>query len=146
MELTDGTALPADTVIMAVGDQPDLSFLPEEIKTERGFIAVDERYQTSDPKVYAVGDAVRLGLLTEAIGAGRVAARAIDDLLRGREDACNQVAATSIRSGCGSNTTTRGCLTLRGHHLLRLLLRLLRRLPRLRRLREPLPAERDLPA
>ncbi len=93
VELTDGTALPADTVIMAVGDQPDLSFLPEEIKTERGFIAVDERYQTSDPKVYAVGDAVRLGLLTEAIGAGRVAARAIDDLLRGREDACNQVAA-----------------------------------------------------
>ena len=93
VELTDGTALPADTVIMAVGDQPDLSFLPEEIKTERGFIAVDGRYRTSDPKVYAVGDAVRLGLLTEAIGAGRVAAGAIDDLLRGREDVCNQIAA-----------------------------------------------------
>ena len=93
VELTDGTALPADTVIMAVGDQPDLSFLPEEIKTERGFIAVDERFQSSDPKVYAVGDAVRLGLLTEAIGSGRVAARAIDDLLRGREETCDQLPA-----------------------------------------------------
>ena len=93
VELTDGTALPADTVIMAVGDQPDLSFLPEEITTERGFIAVNERFQTSDPKVYAVGDAVKLGLLTEAIGSGRVAARAIDDLLRGREDACNPIPA-----------------------------------------------------
>ena len=93
VELTDGTSLPADTVIMAVGDQPDLSFLPEEIKTERGFIVVDERFRTSDPKVFAVGDAVRLGLLTEAIGAGRVAAQAIDDLLRGRQEACNQVAA-----------------------------------------------------
>jgi NADPH-dependent glutamate synthase beta subunit-like oxidoreductase/glutamate synthase domain-containing protein 3 len=93
VELTDGTVLPADTVIMAVGDVPDLSFLPEEIKTERGFIAVDERFQTSDPKVFAVGDAVRLGLLTEAIGAGRTAARAIDSLLRGREDRYDQLPA-----------------------------------------------------
>ncbi len=93
VELTDGTTLPADTVIMAVGDLPDLSFLPEEIKTERGFIAVDERFQTSDPKVYAVGDAVRLGLLTEAIGSGRVAAREIDNLLRGREDTYDQLPA-----------------------------------------------------
>ena len=50
VELTDGEVLPADTVIMAVGDQPDLGFLPEEIKTERGFIAVDERFQRSDPQ------------------------------------------------------------------------------------------------
>jgi ferredoxin len=39
VELTNGDLLPADTVIMAVGDQPDLSFLPEEIKTNRGFVA-----------------------------------------------------------------------------------------------------------
>ncbi len=93
VELTNGEILPADTVIMSVGDQPDLSFLPEEIKTERGFIAVDERFQSSDPKVYAIGDAVRLGLLTEAIGSGRVAAREIDNLLRGREDTYDQLPA-----------------------------------------------------
>jgi Fe-S-cluster-containing hydrogenase component 2 len=46
---------------------------------------VNDRFQTSDPKVFAVGDTVRLGLLTEAIGAGRKAAEAIDALLKGRE-------------------------------------------------------------
>jgi ferredoxin len=54
---------------------------------------VNEKYQSSDPRVFAVGDAVRLGLLTEAIGAGRVAARAIDALLRGREETYDQLPA-----------------------------------------------------
>jgi len=69
-----------------VGDQPDLGFLPEEIQTEKGFVAVDEKGRTSDPRVFAVGDAVRQGLLTDAIGAGRVAARAIDDMFLGRDE------------------------------------------------------------
>jgi NADPH-dependent glutamate synthase beta subunit-like oxidoreductase/glutamate synthase domain-containing protein 3/Pyruvate/2-oxoacid:ferredoxin oxidoreductase delta subunit len=85
VELSRGDLLPADTVIVAVGDQPDLGFLPGDIATERGFVVVNERFQTSDPKVFAVGDAVKLGLLTEAIGAGRKAAEAIDALLKGRE-------------------------------------------------------------
>ena len=85
VELSKGDVLPADTVIVAVGDQPDLAFLPEDITTERGFIVVNERFQTSDPKVFAVGDTVKLGLLTEAIGAGRKAAESIDALLKGRE-------------------------------------------------------------
>ncbi len=93
VELKEGEVLPADTVIMAVGDQPDLGFLPGEIKTEKGFIVVDEQYRSSDPKVFAIGDAVRLGLLTEAIGAGRAAARAIDDMLRGREETYDQLPA-----------------------------------------------------
>jgi NADPH-dependent glutamate synthase beta subunit-like oxidoreductase/glutamate synthase domain-containing protein 3/Pyruvate/2-oxoacid:ferredoxin oxidoreductase delta subunit len=93
VELKEGEILPADTVIMAVGDQPDLSFLPEEIRVERGFVAVNEQYQTSDPKVFAIGDAVRQGLLTEAIGAGRTAARVIDDLLRGRQETYDQLPA-----------------------------------------------------
>ncbi|MBW6486178.1 MAG: FAD-dependent oxidoreductase [Syntrophobacterales bacterium] len=60
--------------------------MPDEIKTERGFISIDANYQTSAPGVYAVGDAARLGLLTDAIGSGRKAAVAIDDMLRGREE------------------------------------------------------------
>ncbi len=83
VELRDGETLGADMVIMAVGDLPELDFLPEDIKTERGFIVVDDTFRTTAPNVYAVGDSVRLGLLTEAIGAGRKAARAIDNLLRG---------------------------------------------------------------
>jgi len=91
VELTNGELLPADMVIVAVGDAPDLSFLPPTVETERGFVRVDEQYRTSDPQVFAIGDAVRLGLLTEAIGAGRVAARAIDDLLRGRRETYDQL-------------------------------------------------------
>ncbi|MDQ5984868.1 MAG: Glutamate synthase (NADPH) small chain [Syntrophus sp. SKADARSKE-3] len=91
--LTDGELLPADTVIMAIGDAPDLPFLPEDIALNKGYIAVDEHYQTSDPQIFAIGDAVRPGLLTEAIGAGRIAARTIDDILRGRQDAYDNLPA-----------------------------------------------------
>jgi ferredoxin len=62
---------------------PELDFLPESVQTERGFIKVDDHYQTSDPKIFAVGDATKLGLLTDAIGAGRKAAKRISDLLAG---------------------------------------------------------------
>ncbi len=84
LELTTGEVIPADTIIISIGDMPDLSFLPETVKTERGYITVNESFQTSDPQVFAIGDAVKLGLLTDAIGAGRVAARAIADILEGR--------------------------------------------------------------
>ena len=83
VELTDGEILPADTVIVAVGDLPELSFLPDEIATRHGFIIVDEQFKTNDDQIFAIGDTVKPGLLTEAIGAGRIAARTIDDLLKG---------------------------------------------------------------
>jgi NADPH-dependent glutamate synthase beta subunit-like oxidoreductase/glutamate synthase domain-containing protein 3/Pyruvate/2-oxoacid:ferredoxin oxidoreductase delta subunit len=91
VELTSGELLPADTVIVSIGDQPDLSFLPDTIKTERGSVAVNESYRTSDPRVFAVGDAVRLGLLTEAIGMGRKAAAAIDGILKGKEETYDEL-------------------------------------------------------
>ncbi|MGQ9796129.1 FAD-dependent oxidoreductase [Desulfosoma sp.] len=84
VELTSGEFLEADMVIVAIGDQPDLAFLPKSVQTERGFIKVDAFYQSSDPQIFAIGDAVRLGLLTDAIGAGRKAAQAIDDIFHGR--------------------------------------------------------------
>ena len=66
LELTTGEVIPADTIIISVGDVPELDFLPESIETERGFIKVNEYYQTSDPKFFAIGDTVKLGLLTDA--------------------------------------------------------------------------------
>jgi pyruvate/2-oxoglutarate dehydrogenase complex dihydrolipoamide dehydrogenase (E3) component len=62
---------------MSVGDVPMLDFLPPNIHTERGWIAVNEIGQTSDVKVFAIGDATRLGLVTHAIGQGRIAAETI---------------------------------------------------------------------
>jgi len=84
--LTEGGVLSADTVIVAIGDEPVLDFLTDGIKTEKGFISVDDRFRTTDPRVFAIGDAVCPGLLTEAIGAGCAAARRIDELLRGVEE------------------------------------------------------------
>lgn len=84
LELTTGEVIPADTVIIPVGDMPDLDFLTESIATERGFIKVNESFPTTDPKVLAISDAVKLGLLTDAIGGGRKAARTIADILEGK--------------------------------------------------------------
>jgi len=84
LELTTGEVIPADTVIISIGDMPELDFLPETVETERGYIKVDEAFRTSDPQIYAVGDAVKLGLLTDAIGMGRKAAREMADVLEGR--------------------------------------------------------------
>jgi len=82
--LTTGELLAADCVVISIGDIPDLTFLPESIQTERGFIVVDDNYQTTDSNVFAIGDVVRPGLLTDAIGAGRIAARAIMDIFSGK--------------------------------------------------------------
>ena len=84
MELDTGEVILADTVFISIGDAPDLDFLGPEIALERGFLKVDENYQTSDPKVFAIGDAVRPGLLTDAIGAGRRAADTIDAIAAGK--------------------------------------------------------------
>ena len=84
VELTNGEVIPADTVLVSVGDQPRLDFVPDTVALERGFIKVNEHQQTSDPRIFAIGDAVKLGLLTDAIGQGRVAARAIGDILQGK--------------------------------------------------------------
>ena len=84
LELTTGELIPADMVIISIGDLPDLEFLPGTVATDRGFIKVDESYRTTDPQIFAVGDAVKLGLLTDAIGAGRKAAQAIDNTLGNR--------------------------------------------------------------
>ncbi len=84
VELTTGEIIPADTVIISIGDQPDLDFLPDTVKTSQGFIEVNDIYQTTDPQIFAIGDAVKLGLFTDAVGAGRQAARAINDILAGK--------------------------------------------------------------
>ena len=71
--------LAADTVIFAVGEELDLSFLPKDIKVDKGRILVDEDGATSHKKFFAGGDVtVRQERVAYAIGAGRRAAQAID--------------------------------------------------------------------
>ncbi|OGW32297.1 MAG: 4Fe-4S ferredoxin, partial [Nitrospirae bacterium GWC2_42_7] len=77
----DNTSLDADVVIMSVGEVPMLDFLIPEVHTERGWITVNELGQTSDVKVFAIGDATRPGLVTHAIGQGRITADVIHSQL-----------------------------------------------------------------
>jgi NADPH-dependent glutamate synthase beta subunit-like oxidoreductase/glutamate synthase domain-containing protein 3/NAD-dependent dihydropyrimidine dehydrogenase PreA subunit len=85
VKLTTGEVIPADTVIISIGDTPDLRFLPENVATKHGFIVVNDYYQTTDPKIFAIGDAVKPGLLTDSIGSGRKAAKAIINILKGEK-------------------------------------------------------------
>ncbi|MFO7666585.1 MAG: FAD-dependent oxidoreductase [Desulfobacterales bacterium] len=84
VKLESGEVIPADTVIISIGDIPDLGFLPESVTTDRGFVIVNQCYQTSNPQIFAIGDVVKPGLITDAIGAGRSAADAIIKILEGR--------------------------------------------------------------
>jgi len=68
--LVSGEEIPADTVIISIGDMPDLEFLPADIEIANGFVKVNDHFLTTDPKIFAIGDVVRPGLLTDAIGSG----------------------------------------------------------------------------
>jgi NADH-quinone oxidoreductase subunit F len=78
----------ADTVIAAVGQAPDLSFLPAESALERTrweTLAVNNNtLATNVPGVFAGGDFVTgPGMVVHAIAAGRRGALAIDKYLKG---------------------------------------------------------------
>ena len=89
----DGSAervLPADTLIIAVGQSPDLSFLGESAGFDLftgSTLRVDPlTLQTRLPGVFAGGDMVTgPASVVEAMAAGKAAAESIDRLLRGRD-------------------------------------------------------------
>jgi NADPH-dependent glutamate synthase beta subunit-like oxidoreductase/ferredoxin len=77
----------ADSVIFAIGQTSDLSFLDAKdgVEVERGLIKVNrETYQTSAPDVFACGDIAHgPRLFIDAIASAQVAARSMHDFLRG---------------------------------------------------------------
>ena len=100
-----GTSLPADIVILALGVRTDttLARTAELEIGEIGGIRVDEQMRTSDPSIFAVGDAVEvrdlvtgrwtlLALAGPATRQGRVAA----DVIAGRDSRFRGSLATSI--------------------------------------------------
>ncbi len=61
VNLEDGTSVTADYLLVAIGRGPATAGLGYEeagIALDRGFVTVDERLQTSVPRVWAVGDIV----------------------------------------------------------------------------------------
>jgi len=76
--------IPLDTMILAIGEAPDTSFLPKGIEvTSQNTITVDPiTLQTSLPGIFAGGDVVSgPATVMEAIVAGRRAASSIDEYL-----------------------------------------------------------------
>jgi len=76
----------ADTVILAIGETPDTSFLPKEIQVTKGnaIVADQVTLQTTALNIFAGGDAVTgPASVIEAIAAGKKAAESIDRYLRG---------------------------------------------------------------
>lgn len=84
--LKDGRFLEADSVIISVGDRPNLEFLEQEFLDERGFLKVNKYKQSEvDPKIFAAGDVLKQGLFTNAIAEGNRVAKNIDHMFNGDE-------------------------------------------------------------
>ena len=105
VQTISGKTYPADVVILAIGVRPDTTLAKTagiEIG-ERGGIRVDEHMRTSDPDIFAVGDAIEvrdfvtgqwslIALAGPANRQGRIAA----DVIAGRDSRYRGTQGTSI--------------------------------------------------
>lgn len=77
--------LAADAVLAAIGQDPRLDDLGETLRRAGALLWTDAQGLTSDPRVWAGGDLASMArFVTEAVGMGERAARAIDRTLRER--------------------------------------------------------------
>ena len=103
--LSDGTTLPAEVVVAAIGVVPD-SRLAHEAGLEvglRGGIVVDANLRTSDPAIYAVGDAVQKRdavsdeeALVPLAQTANLQGRRVADVIAGRDVTDRPVLGTAI--------------------------------------------------
>jgi formate dehydrogenase major subunit len=78
-------SLRADTVLTAIGEDPELDFALSELARSGGKISVNDKQETGTEFIYAGGDAAGSagGTVAYAIGSGRRAAEAIHRQLTG---------------------------------------------------------------
>ena len=105
VQTSAGKAFPADIVILAIGVKPDTTLAKTAGLTigERGGIRVDDHMCTSDPDIFAVGDAIEvkdfgtgewslIALAGPANRQGRIAA----DVIAGRDSSYRGTQGTAI--------------------------------------------------
>jgi NADPH-dependent 2,4-dienoyl-CoA reductase/sulfur reductase-like enzyme/rhodanese-related sulfurtransferase len=105
VQTSSGKTFPADIVILAIGVKPDTALARAAGLTigERGGIRVDDQMRTSDPDIFAVGDAIEvkdfgtgqwslIALAGPANRQGRIAA----DVICGRKSRYRGTQGTSI--------------------------------------------------
>ncbi|HHY39845.1 MAG TPA: FAD-dependent oxidoreductase [Syntrophaceticus sp.] len=103
--LSSGREIPTDMVIMAVGVKPevDLAKWAGLAIGERGGILVNEQMQTSDPYIFAIGDAVEVkdfitgqSALIPLAGPANKQGRIVADIIAGRKAAYSGTQGTAI--------------------------------------------------
>ena len=103
--LSDGEQIPTDLVVAAIGVRPDsaLASAAGLVVGERGGIKVDDQFRTSDPKIYAIGDAVeKVDALDESATlvplaqTANLQGRRVADVICGREGFGRPVLGTAI--------------------------------------------------
>ena len=80
----DGKLIKGDTIIITIGEAPDLAYFPKEYISERGYIKANDHYKVAEG-IYTAGDTIKPGRLVDAIGAARQAALAVDADLQGKD-------------------------------------------------------------
>ena len=97
---SDGKAqkLEAERLLVAVGRRPlteNVGIESTKIKTERGFVYTDEWMQTSEPRIYAIGDIVaglpqlaHVGAMAGMVAVAKIAGRPARPLHRNRIPGC----------------------------------------------------------
>ncbi len=103
--IAGGERLPADLVVAALGVRPETALAEQAglALGPRGGIAVDDRFRTSDPHVYAVGDAVEKvdgldgrDVLVPLANTANRQGRRVADVIAGRAGADRPVLGTAI--------------------------------------------------
>lgn len=102
-----GRSIHADMVILAIGVTPDSSLAAEAgiDTTERGHIVVNDRMQSSDPDIYALGDAAQVvnavtgqPCVLPLAGPANRQGRIVADVIAGQERTFRGVQGTAV---CG---------------------------------------------
>jgi NADPH-dependent glutamate synthase beta subunit-like oxidoreductase len=75
--------VPCDTVIMGIGQVPELEEGMAGLADKWGWISANNAFETTLPGVFAGGDVLGLGISTRSVGHGRQAARAMHSFLKG---------------------------------------------------------------
>ncbi|AWB26272.1 FAD-dependent oxidoreductase [Halococcoides cellulosivorans] len=105
VELADGTAIPADVIVLATGVRPrtDLAAAADLQIGDRGGIVVDDQLETAADDIYAIGDAIEV---TDRVtgqpahvplaGPANKQGRTVANVIAGPPDSQERVLATAI--------------------------------------------------
>ncbi|MGG5260655.1 FAD-dependent oxidoreductase [Phycicoccus avicenniae] len=117
VHLSDGRVVPAEVVVAAVGVRPE-SGLAQAAGLdvgERGGILVDESFRTSDPSIFAVGDAVEKtdgldgsAVLVPLANTANRQGRVVADVIAGRPGRDRAVLGTAVVGVLGVAAATVG--------------------------------------